>query len=149
MGNGEMTATPVPEAPGNGADGVDDDEITESDVTTLDLILDEVRRVRKAQQDQGGELEKIKDELKDVREAQIGQAEEIGLIKERLGSVSTTLDIVFQTQVAHGKELGEMKQQCGKRFETCSQAMKKLRDRQTGEDKSTGSWPAKAKEGRG
>jgi TolA-binding protein len=103
---------------------IDGDEDTkETDV--LELILDEVKKVRKTQEDQGERLEKI---------------------EERLDTMSLDLEVVRSTQESHGKELAEMKSQCGRRFETCSGAMKKLRDRQTGDGKDTGSWPAEAAE---
>jgi len=125
MGNGEDLETP-----GNGADDAEDTAVTDMDVNILGL---------------GKELDHIKGELKEVREVQDEQVEEIGAVKERVNAMSTTLDVVFQTQGAHGKELGAIGQQCHKRFETCSQAMKKLRDHQAGNEKDTGSWPAEAK----
>jgi len=89
-------------------------------------------------------LELILDEVKKVRETQEEQDERLERIEERLDTMGTHLDVVRATQESHGKELAEMKSQCGRRFETCSGAMKKLRDRQTGDGKDTGSWPAEA-----
>jgi len=101
---------------------IDGDEDTkETDV--LELILDEVKKVRQTQEDQGDRLEKI---------------------EERLDTMGLDLEVVRSTQESHGKELAEMKGQCGRRFETCSSAMRKLREKHPGDGKDTGSWPAEA-----
>ena len=117
----------------NEPDVLDDTDTDEVDV--LGAILDEVQKVRKEQERQGEEIEK-------VREEQDRQGNEIDKINGRLDTLSTTLEVVRSAQESHGLALGEMKTQCGRRFETCSEAMRKLRDRKTGDGKDTGSWPA-------
>ena len=102
---------------------IDDEDTQETDV--LELILDEVKKVRKTQEDQGERLEKI---------------------EERLDTMGTDLEVVRATQESHGKELAEMKAHCGRRFETCSEAMKNLRRRHPENGKDVGSWPAEAGE---
>ena len=99
------------------------EDTQETDV--LELILDEVKKVRETQEEQGDRLEKI---------------------EERLDTLRTDLEVVRSTQESHGKELGEMRTQCGRRCETCSDAMRKLRERQQGDGQDRGSWPAEAGE---
>lgn len=82
-------------------------------VDVLDTILEEVRRIREEQKRQGDEIEKMKD---------------------RLGVVGLNIDVVRATQQSHGRELATLKVQCGKRFETCSDAMRRLREQCAGDE---------------
>lgn len=77
---------------------MEDTDVTDMDVNVLGLILEEVRKVREAQKDQGKEIEQI---------------------KERLGAVNTNLEVVRATQAEHGKAVGAIQQTCSERPFKC------------------------------
>lgn len=99
----------------------DIEDVDTEDVDVLEAILEEVRKVRREQERQGEKIDEIEGTLDGMR---------------------TDLEVVRQTQESHGLALAEMQKQCGRRFETCSQAMRKLRERQVGDGTERGSWPA-------
>lgn len=75
------------------------------DIDVLDTILDEVRKIRAVQERQANELETI---------------------KGRLDELTANSEIVRVMQMEYGKELGSLERRCVNRFESCSQAIKKL-----------------------